>query len=84
MQKEELKEIIKEEIDKTEFICNKLQMMSKKEFKSFLKSIDELDIWEEAVEEGLDVFNNVDERIEVIDVGFDEEDIERYYKALNK
>jgi hypothetical protein len=78
MEKVELKEI-----DKTEFVINKLKLMSKKEFRSFLKSIDELDVWEDN-DYDLDVFNNVDDRIDVIDMGFDEEDIERYYEALNK
>jgi hypothetical protein len=79
MEKVELKEI-----DKTEFVTNKLKLMSKKEFRSFLKSIDELDVWEDSDLVVLDVFNNVDDRIAVIDMGFEEEDIEKYYEALNK
>ena len=79
MEKVELKEI-----DKTEFVINKLKLMSKKEFRSFLKSIDELDVWEDSDLVVLDVFNNVDDRIAVIDMGFEEEDIEKYYEALNK
>jgi hypothetical protein len=79
-----MKKVELKEIDKTEFVTNKLKLMSKKEFRSFLKSIDELDVWEDSDLVVLDVFNNVDDRIAVIDMGFEEEDIEKYYEALNK
>ena len=79
-----MKKVELKEIDKTEFVTNKLKLMSEEEFRSFIESIDELDVWEDASDYDLDVFNNVDDRIDVIDMGFEEEDIERYYEALNK
>jgi len=79
-----MKKVKLKEIDKTEFVTNKLKLMSEEEFRSFIESIDELDVWEDASDYDLDVFNNVDDRIDVIDMGFEEEDIERYYEALNK
>jgi hypothetical protein len=79
-----MKKVKLKEIDKTEFVTNKLKLMSEEEFRSFIESIDELDVWEDASDYDLDVFNNVDDRIDVIDMGFEEEDIEKYYEALNK
>jgi hypothetical protein len=79
-----MKKVELKEIDKTEFVTNKLKLMSEEEFRSFIESIDELDVWEDASDYDLDVFNNVDDRIDVIDMGFEEEDIEKYYEALNK
>ena len=67
---------------KANFVKDKIRKMSPKEFILFLKSVgdDEYDFWSDAPE-GIDPFNNVGQRMDVLST-ITPEDNDRYFKTL--
>lgn len=76
-----LKENQENIIEKTTSI---LKNLSSEDFIKLLNSIKELDIWEMGKEEGIDGINNIDDRMNTVDLSFEEKDYIKYYNGLKK
>ena len=61
--------------EKLEVLMDKVRVMSKEEFDELLNKMDERDIWEE-------MGSYYEDRMNIISMGFEEEDIERYYNNI--
>jgi hypothetical protein len=74
--------LLNENEEKINFVSGKIKRMSPEEFKNFTKKIGEFDMWSNSPE-GIDPFNDITDRMEVLST-FEDEDIEKYYNALIK
>ena len=61
--------------EKLEVLMDKVRVMSKEEFDELLNKMDERDIWEE-------MGSYYEDRMNIISMGFEEKDIERYYNNI--
>jgi len=61
--------------EKLKVLMDKVRVMSKEEFDELLNKMDERDIWEE-------MGSYYEDRMNIISMGFEEEDIERYYNKI--
>jgi hypothetical protein len=62
-----------------------LETMSPKQFTELITSLGELDIWEMGLEqEGIDGINNIEDRMNTVDMAFEDEDYKKYYDKLKE
>jgi hypothetical protein len=68
--------------EKREIVINTIKKLNPNEFKILLKKAgDNEEFWNND-EYGIDGINNIEEREEIIDMAFEEEDIDRYYNII--
>lgn len=62
-----------------------LKTMSPEQFTELITSLGELDIWEMGLEqEGIDGINNIEDRMNTVDMAFEDEDYKKYYDKLKE
>ncbi len=62
-----------------------LKTMSPEQFTKLITSLGELDIWEMGLEqEGIDSINNIEDRMNTVDMAFEDKDYKKYYDKLKE